>query len=85
MRHEIFDMRGYVEVPVIPHILKTNEDGSVSMVTNGPMSDGDTYAISTHKKNYKIVEVLESRPAKGDWSGDSYKGMNPTYSRVKSK
>jgi hypothetical protein len=84
MRNESFDLRGYHDTPVIPHILKTNTDGSVDMVTDGAMSERDRYSVNPGG-DFVITSVIESRPAKGDWSGESYKGMNPTWNRVKSR
>lgn len=85
MRHQKFDQRPYSEVPIIPHILKTNEDGSLDIVTDGPVLTGDTYEVIPGSGNRTIIAVSESRPARGDWSGKQFKGMTPTYSRIRSK
>jgi hypothetical protein len=84
MRNEFFDLRGYHDTPVIPHILKTNQDGSVDMVTDGPMFPSDRYTVNPGGE-FVITSVIESRPAKGDWSGESYKWMTPTWNRIKSR
>lgn len=85
MRHETFNI-GFTQepVPVIPHILKTNSDGSLNMVTDGEMSKGDKYTIQPSGITYVIINVVENRKARGDWSGKSYDGMNPTFNCVKS-
>lgn len=85
MRHEKIDMSGHQSVPVLPHILKTNDanDGSVNMVTDGPLSKGDSYSIEPMGIYYTVTDIIESRPARGDWSGESYAGMNPTFNRIK--
>lgn len=80
-----FDHRPYTEIPVIPHILKTNSDGSMDVVTDGAIEKGDHYNILPRTSTYVVQEVVETRPARGDWSGESYKGMAPTWSRIKSK
>ena len=86
MRQIKFDQRPWPDVPVIPHILKTNDDGSIDIVTDGPVTKGDTYEILPNLGRKKTIsEVVESRPARGDWSGESYKGMIPTFSRIRSK
>jgi hypothetical protein len=85
MRHQKFDQRPYPDVPVIPHILKTNPDGSLDIVTDGPVLNGDTYEVIPGSGNRTIIAVSESRPARGDWRGEQFKGMIPTYSRIRSK
>jgi len=85
MRKIIIDQRPHHNVPVIPHILKTNRDGSIDMVTDGPMFCADQFEIIPIGTKRMITEVIESRPARGDWSGESYKGMTPTFSRIYSR
>jgi hypothetical protein len=88
MRHLTFiqaahDMNGRIP-PTIPSILKKNEDQSLSIVTDGELSLSDTYSIYPIGGKWTITDIIESRKAKGDWSGESYKGMNPTFSVIRS-
>lgn len=85
MKNIKFDQSPYLEAPVIPHILKKNEDGSLDIVTDGPIIKGDTYEILPNRGVYTITNVIESRPARGDWSGKQFEGMAPTFSRIQFK
>ena len=68
--------RGY------PHLLIDRKD-NVQLVHNEEVKVGDTLikgavAIGAHSMEYTVVDVLESRLAKGDYNGDS-----PTWYNLK--
>jgi hypothetical protein len=50
---------------------------------NGAIDVGDTiyspYGQGVDAVKFSVVEITESRKARGDWSGESYKGKTPTY------
>jgi len=71
----------------LPALMKDYGDGKISFVSNGPLEVGDTYETNrfntttgkSEKKVIMITEVVESRPAKGDWSGPTWAHINPVF------
>ena len=81
---EIMQNAFMTQVSTIPSLLKVNSDGSIDYVTDGALAVGDTI-ISWPTSEVEVVEVLETRKAKGNWNQPSYKGMNPTFCKVKTQ
>jgi hypothetical protein len=42
---------------------------------------GESFQMPWSRASAQFVEVLESRPANGDWSGPTWKGLKPTWFR----
>ena len=72
------------QIPSLPALLKEGKDGTVDYVTDGKVSVGDQIKVFPFTE-VEVAEVVKSRPAKGDWSANVYKGMNPTWSKVRLK
>lgn len=69
----------------LPHILEINssKQGTVLIgVFNEGIELGDTIWPFNSEFNYEVKGVIESRKAKGDWSGASYKDKKPTYYKL---
>jgi hypothetical protein len=66
----------------LPHILEINpsKDRTVLIgVFNEGVQEGDIIDPYFADFTYSVQSIIESRPPKGDWSGQSYKGKTPTY------
>lgn len=52
----------------------------VGIITDGPL-EGKIEVPSVRNGNYTLVveDVLEEKPARGDWSGEKWAGTNPTF------
>lgn len=72
----------------VPSIL-IKKDNDMDIVTDGEVKVGDVikYAITTMggsiNVDVKVIEIIEQRPPKGDWTGDSYKRITPIWNRIK--
>lgn len=70
------------QISTMPSMLLKNKDGTFNYVTDGKLEVGDEVIVGP--SNAVIIsEVIESRPARGEWDLPSYKGMNPTFNKVK--
>lgn len=61
----------------------------MDIVTDGNIEVGDKviYPMLTPSGNMMntvtVLEIIEQRPPKGDWSGKSYQHLTPIWNRVK--
>lgn len=67
----------YPEASCLPALLKKNNDGSFDYVTEQPVSIGDIIEPCWISK-ITVMEILQQRPARGDWSNTSYANKNVT-------
>ena len=78
------DERTLIGIPsTIPTLLKKERD-YFHVITDGKLSVGDELKIWPLDKII-VGRVIETRKARGDWSGESWKGMSPTWSKIQKK
>lgn len=51
------------------------------VVTNEKPMAGEVMYYNSTMRHVTIIEVLEEKPAAGDWSGEFWKGVKPTWYR----
>lgn len=51
------------------------------VVSNDEPIEGEILYYNSTQRNVVIIEVLEKKPAAGDWSGEFWKGVKPTWYR----
>lgn len=75
-----------------PAMLKKHSPTLMDFTSDGPLAIDDEieypsgFLKSENKYVFRtavITKVVEQRPAKGDWSGDRWKGTTPTWQRCK--
>lgn len=51
------------------------------VITNEEPTTGEMLYFNSVQRHVTVVEILEQRPAAGDWSGAFWKGIHPTWYR----
>lgn len=70
----------FPEPSALPSLLKRNSDGSYNCVTEGVVKPGDIIE-PCFVKAMTVGEIVEQRPAKGEWESTSYKGKEVWFTR----
>lgn len=70
---------GGAALPSILEINKSKSGNSLIGVFEKGIKVGDIIIPFHTHENFVVNEIVEERKPKGDWSGKSYEGKNPTY------
>lgn len=58
----------------------------IEVITDGPIDEGySTTHFSTNGtiQYFKVLEILEQRPASGNWTGKTWQQHKPVWNRVR--
>lgn len=53
----------------------------VDIVSDAEPMKGEMFSFNHARRNVTVLEILETKPAAGDWSGEFWKGVNPVWYR----
>lgn len=72
----------YPDASCLPSLLKKNIDGTYDYVTEQPANVGDVI-VPCWVSGITVSEIIDQRPARGDWQNTSYAGKNVTWQRIR--